>query len=206
MDSIALPCGMEMVSLRADWECVAHTHTCVATKSDAQRWLASTNAVLRDVDNRIGAVEPSGMLENATAFARYLDRQDDVLAAIALDNDDDGNNTDSLTLYHNASMINALPALVAVVQMAHTPQQRISVASHPLPTKTLQFDTNSFLGGMFMGMAFCFGVFGFAIDIVRIGVFFFVVVQIFGSHHSDSHAHTSHRFEIENDIQNICSI
>jgi hypothetical protein len=132
--------------------------------------LTTINATLHNIDNRLAAVSANGNISSATAFARYLERQSNAAAAIRIDG------RTSLTLYHNATLINTSPAAIAMLQMANAPSQTIVVGSHPLPARQITFDSASFVGVMFLGLAFCFGVSGFAIDIVRVVRMSFTII------------------------------
>jgi ABC-type multidrug transport system ATPase subunit len=76
----------------------------------------------------------------------------------------------ALELFYNASFVASLPALVQTSLMAAvaSPQAlNVSFASHALPGGGVSFDSNSFMGVLFVGLALTFTPGTYAIDVVR---------------------------------------
>lgn len=76
----------------------------------------------------------------------------------------------ALELFYNASFVASLPALVQTSLMAAVPSPQalnVSFASHALPGGGVSFDSNSFMGVLFVGLALTFTPGTYAIDVVR---------------------------------------
>ena len=142
-----------------------------SSSSNAAQFTASLNTSLTTINPSLSATPIS--VANQSALSTYLLDNHDILAAAQL------TNNNSLAVLHNATLINTLPPLLAQCQAAvHNVGQRVSVSSHPLLNPSLTFDGGSFSGIILLSLAFCFGVAGFAIDIVSFFFFFFFFFSI----------------------------